>query len=447
MTIALLPNRTSASANSILRKTASAARLTLIAASAGVAATAFAGKPASLTELSVTVKESFDSNVFGTERNPTLAGLPETADVDSWVTTVSPKVVFNARAALGLGDDSAISALNFGYAGDYAFYHSASTETNQRHNFTQQLKGKSGAVSFSVDNSLIYVDGKSATIQYGTTSAYGTASSRERKEQLQDRAKIVFRIDTDSGFVRLNGTILYYDLKTQLRQPVGSYTGWQNYIDRHDANVGIDYGYKLNKDLSIYAGYRYGQQKQDKLPWTAVHNDSTYDRFLLGIEGKLAPWLKIDFQAGPDYRSYDDATNLGLVGKKHTWLYTDGSITADLSKNDSLTFTNKIWHWVSSTGTTAYRDSSYALSYKHKFSSQLSGTLGFRALGSDYDLPATRKDWLYSYSAGLRYDINKQYAVTVDYARTEANNKLSDVTYPGREYSQDLLTVGLRAAF
>ena len=30
------------------------------------------------------------------------------------------------------------------------------------------------------------------------------------------------------------------------------------------------------------------------------------------------------------------------------------------------------------------------------------------------------------------------------YARTEARNKLSDVAYPGREYSQDLLTVGLR---
>jgi len=418
-----------------------------LAASVGLAATTFAEKPAAISELSVTIKESFDSNVFGTERNPTLAGLPEIADVDSWVTTVSPKVGLNLRPVLGLGDDSAITALSLGYTGDYAFYHSASTETNQRHTFTQQLKGKSGSVSFSVDNAFLYVDGKSATVQYGTTSAYGTASSRERKEQFQDRAKAVLRIDTESGFVRFNATALYYDLKTQLRQPVGSYTGWQNYIDRHDANLGVDYGYKLNKDLSLYAGYRHGQQKQAKLPWTPVHNDSTYDRFLLGIEGKLAPWLKIDFQAGPDYRSYDDATNLGLVGKNHTWLYTDGSITADLSKNDSLTFTNKIWHWVSSTGTTAYRDSTYALSYKHKFSDQLSGTLGFRALGSDYDLPATRKDWLYTYSAGLRYDINKRYALTADYARTEAKNKLSDLTYPGREYSQDLLTIGLRAAF
>ena len=412
-----------------------------------VATSAFAEKPKALTELSVTVKETYDSNVFGTERNPTLAGLPETADVSSWVTTVSPKVVFNAREALGLPQDSAITTFNLGYAGDYAFYHSATTETNQRHNLTQQLKGRSGAASFSLENSLIYVDGKSAAVQYGLTSAYGTASSRERKEQFQDRAKAVLRFDTDTAFVRLLGTVLYYDLHTQLRQPTGSYTGWQNYIDRRDANLGIDYGYKLNKDLALYLGYRYGEQKQAKLPWTPIHNDSSYHRVLVGVEGKLAPWLKVDVQAGPDYRSYDDVTNLGLVGKKHTWLYTDATLTADLTKNDSLTFTNKIWHWVSSTGTTAYRDSAYVLTYKHKFSGQLSGTLGFRALGSDYDLPAIRKDWTYTYSAGLRYDLSKQYALTVDYSHTEADNKLDTTAYPGREFAQDLLSFGLRAAF
>ena len=52
-----------------------------------------------------------------------------------------------------------------------------------------------------------------------------------------------------------------------------------------------------------------------------------------------------------------------------------------------------------------------------------------------------------SCSAGLRYDFNKQYALTADYARTEGRSKLNDLTYPGRDYAQDLLSVGLRAAF
>ncbi|MFT3828144.1 MAG: outer membrane beta-barrel protein [Opitutaceae bacterium] len=448
MSSALSSSRSSAPTASANRNRSPFARLLLVGTSAGLAATVFAEKPKALSELSVTVKETFDSNVFGTERNPTLAGLPALAEVDSWVTTVSPKVVFNAREALGLASDSALTAFNLGYAGDYAFYHSASTETNQRHNFTQQLKGKSGDVSFAFDNSFIYVDGKSATNQYGLTSAYGTGTTRERKEQIQERAKAVLRFDNESPyFFRAVATVLYYDLQTQLRQPTGSYTGWQNYVDRQDLNIGADIGYKATKDLSLYAGYRYGEQQQDALPWSPVHNDSTYHRFLVGLEGKVAPWLKVDFQAGPDYRDYTDVANLGRIGDSETFVYTDGSITADFSKADSLTFSNKIWHWVSSTGVTAYRDSAYVLTYKHKFSGQLSGTLGFRALGSDYDLPATRKDWIYTYSAGLRYDINKQYAVTADYAYTSGDNKRSNVTYPGREFHQNLLSFGLRAAF
>lgn len=448
MSSSLLPNRSSASTASPISQPRFAARLLALAAGAGLAATGFAEKPAYLSEVSVTVKEAYDSNVFGTERNPTLAGLPALADVSSWVSTVSPKVGINLRPVFGLGQDSAISAFSVGYTGDYAFYHSATTETNQRHNFTQQLKSKSGNVAFSLDNSLIYVDGKSATIQYGLTSAYGTASSRERKEQIQDRAKAVLRFDNESPyFFRAVATALYCDLKTQLRQPVGSYAGWQNYVDRQDLNIGADIGYKANKDISLWAGYRYGAQKQAVLPWSLVQNNSDYNRFLVGVEGKLAPWLKVDLQAGPDYRSYTDGANSGINGKNHTWLYTDASLTADLSKNDSLTLSNKIWHWVSSTGVTAYRDSAYALNYKHKFSAALSGSLGLRALGSDYDLPATRKDWLYTYSAGLRYDFTKQLALTADYARTEGKNKLSDLTYPGREYAQDLLSLGLRAAF
>ena len=72
-----------------------------LAAGAALAATTFAEKPAALTELSVTVKESYDSNVFGTERNPTLAGRPEIADVDSWVTSIGAHGASRRRIAPG----------------------------------------------------------------------------------------------------------------------------------------------------------------------------------------------------------------------------------------------------------------------------------------------------------------------------------------------------------
>ena len=76
-----------------------------------LAASALAAKPAALAELAVTVKETHDANVYGAELNPTLAGLPEIADVASWVTIVSPKAVLNLRSVLGLGDGPALHVL------------------------------------------------------------------------------------------------------------------------------------------------------------------------------------------------------------------------------------------------------------------------------------------------------------------------------------------------
>jgi hypothetical protein len=435
--------------------TKSAIKLNLIrfalstAAIAGPAAFVHAAdaKPSPLSELSLTLKESYDSNIFGTSQNPTLAGLPQLADVSSWITTLSPKIGLNLKSALDLPADSSIAALSLTYSGDYAFYHSAPTESNQRHNLSQQLKTKADATTFSLDNSFVYVDGRSATTQYGNTSAYGTGTTRERKEQFQDRAKLVLRYDSDVWFARAVGSLLYYDLHTQQHQATGVYTGWQNYADRSDINGGGDLGYKASKDLSLWAGYRYGQQKQSSFAWDLRHNDSNYNRALLGVEGKLASWLKVDAQIGPDFRTYTDTAHSGITGDKHTWLYSEANATADLSKDDSLVFTNKVWHWVSSTGLTAYRDSAYALTYTHKFSSAFSANAGLRTLGSDYDAPATRKDWLDTYSFGARYAFTSKLSLAADYAHTHARNRLSDVTYPGREFSQDQVSLALRLAY
>jgi hypothetical protein len=408
---------------------------------------AAAPEPSPWTELSLTLKESYDSNIFGTSSHPALTTVPDVANVESWITTVSPKAAINLRPWLGLGKESDITVLGLSYVGDYAFFHNAPTETNQRHNFGQQFKLSPGAVAFSADNSLIFVDGRSATTQYGNTSAYGTGTTRERKEQYQDRAKISLRFDGDAWFARAVSSLLYYDLKTQQHQATGIYTGWQDYVDRYDVNIGGDAGYKVKKDLSLWFGYRAGKQKQANFAWDLRHNDSDYNRALVGVEGKLAAWLKVDAQIGPDFRTYTDFAHTGINGEKHTWLYSETNLTADITKEDALVFSNKVWHWVSSTGITAYRDSAYALTYTHKFDTALSGNLGLKAVGSDYDAPATRKDWLYTISVGAKYNFSPKTSLAADYAYTKGHNRLSDVTYPGREANQNLISLSYRIAY
>ncbi len=400
-----------------------------------------------LTELSLTVKEIYDSNVFGSEYN--LAGFDEVANVESWVTAVAPKATVNLLSAFGI-DGGSVSALDVGYAGVYSFYHSAPDESNQRHNFINSLKYKSGAWSASLDNTLTYVDGDTTTPHFSTSSAYGSASARERREQFQDRGKFEVRYDDELWFARAVGSLLYYDLRTEQHRAVAEYAGWQNYVDRSDANAGFDFGYKAAQTWALTTGYRYGSQFQDKLPSDirpdGKHSNSHYHRVLVGVEGKILPWLKVDLQAGPDFRSYEDSAYIGINGDSHTWFYSDASLTATLGKNDTLTLSNKIWNFVSSTGVATYRDSTYSLGYKHKFNSALSATAGIRVLGSAYDAPTVRNDWLYTYSLGLQYTVNKHVSLTADYARTQADNRLDEALTPGREFNQDLITLGVRVA-
>jgi len=402
-------------------------------------------KPAWLSDLSVTAAQSYNSNVYGAEVS--VPGFDPVADVGSWVTTLSPKVTFDLKSALGIGDDGAISAFKVGYAGEYAFYwdDDAEDESHERHTITFALKTKSGAWSTTWDNAFLWVDGSESTPRYLRNSAYGNAMARERREQFQDRAKFGIRYDDDQWFLRAVGNLLHYDLHTDHHVATGAYRGWQNFIDRHDANVGLDFGYKVQKDWAMTFGYRYGGQHQGRMAWDARSNSSTYHRLLVGVEGKLAPWLKADLTIGPDFRRYT-ADVRGINDKNHTWLHTEGSLTADLSKADSLTLTHKVWHWVSSTGTTAYRDSTYQLTYRHKFSSAFSASVGARASGSDYDAPATRKDWLLGGSLGVKYDFSKQLSLTADYVYVDTHNRLDEVLYPDRDFDQNLLTVAVRWA-
>lgn len=420
-----------------------AASLLLGGASSPLLAADNATKPAWLSELSVTASQAYNSNVYGAEVN--VPGFDPAADVGSWVTTLSPKATFDLKPVLGLGKDSAISAFKVGYTGEYSLYwnNDAEDEDNERHTATFALKTKSGAWSTSWDNAFLWIDGSQSTPRYLRNSAYGNAMARERREQFQDRAKFFVRYDDELWFVRAVGNLLYYDLRTDLHNPTGAYRGWQNFIDRHDVNGGLDFGSKVQKDWAVTLGYRYGQQRQARLPWDARSNDSTYQRVLVGVEGKVLPWLKADLTIGPDCRRYT-ADVRGINDKNYVWLHTEGSLTAELSKEDNLTFTHKVWHWVSSTGTTAYRDSTYQLAYQHKFSPALSASLGARASGSDYDAPATRKDWLFGGSLGVKYEFSKQLLLTADYVYVDTHNRLDEVLYPDRDFTQNLVTVAVR---
>jgi hypothetical protein len=189
-------------------------------------------KPLWLKDLALGVKESYDDNVF-------VSGTGPSKNRESWVTTVSPKVGFDF--ATFIGDQQQLSVLSLGYAPDFNVYHDETSESYNAHRIATAVKGKAGAFSYALENGFNYVDGsENGPIYLAGRSAYGSAVPRERREQFQDRAKIMLQYDLGDWFIRPTASLLYYDLRTKMRPGVGIWKGYDNYPDRHDVNGGMD---------------------------------------------------------------------------------------------------------------------------------------------------------------------------------------------------------------
>jgi hypothetical protein len=418
-------------------------------------------KPAWLTDLSIGVKESYDNNVFlsGVDEQflpSTYTVVPGSAvalkEKASWVTTISPKVGFNFAPLLG--SNSAIQAIAVGYSPDFSFYHNQSSENFSVHRLATVLKGQTGNFSFNLDNAVNYIDGSKQGPTYpgGLLSAFGIVAPRERREQYQDRAKVTLRYDWEKVFIRPIATLLYYDLRTDLR----NVSGYLNCPDRYDVNGGADLGYKINPQLAVFAGYRYGHQYQQQFSFSPYSSPSDYHRALIGIEGKPFSWLKVEICGGPEFRVYeaDSATHITPVNDKHpTKYYGEAALTADITKADSVTFKYRQFQWVSSTGRIPYFDSLYDLSYRHKFLSQIALDLGARAAGADYAsanlAPSNlRNDWQYTLSAGVSYALNANFGLNLAYNLDLGRNEQEGIANPQtREYNRSLFSFGAQYKF
>jgi len=422
---------------------------------AKVAATAPAKPPVWLTDLSLGLKESYDDNLFMVSG----AGAPKQ---DSWLTTISPKVGINF-APLIKGQKT-LQVLSVGYAPDFVIYHDQSSESYNAHRLATTLKGKAGAFSFNVDNGFNFIDGSAVSPTYSRLlhddqrSAFATAVPRERREQIQDRAKIVLQYDWKKCFLRPTATLLYYDLMTDQR----TNAGYQNYCDRYDVNGGVDFGYKLAPAMAVTLGYRYGHQYQEEyrtaIDATHTSSPSDYHRVLFGFEGKPLTWLTAAVQAGPDFRSYPatTATHTTPLSDKHpVTYYAEASLTATLTPDDTLTFKYKQWQFLASTGKLPLFDSSYDLSYRHKFGKSLSLDLGAKLGCLDYTVAtgtsSLRNDSMLTGSAGLAYafssHLSANLAYSFDLGRNQQDALAAGQTEKYREFDRNLISLGATVKF
>lgn len=442
-------------------------------------------KPAWLTDLSIRVGESYDTNVYlqGYQSTPaTLAPLRQDlvtpVNESSWVTTISPKIGVDFAKLLEKG--SFIKSLTLGYAPDIVIFHNASDESYQAHRITTGFKAASDNVSISLENAVTIINGDDEGLIYPTASAYANGTIRERRSQWQDRAKAVVKVDLGDFFIRPTASLTYFDLDTKFQNAniptTGYYTGYTNFPDRYDLNGGADIGYKVNKDVAFTLGYRYGHQEQDSLPVFVTGTSATstsygrnasndYQRVLFGVEGNPVKWLKLEAQVGPQFTTYTDSRPYrdaayvhGLVDDNDTSIYAEVSATIAPTKSDTLVLKYKSWKWVASTGVNAYTENLYDASYRHQITKDLQLALGLRASQSDYNPYQPRNDWFYTASAGVKYNISKNliWDLTYSYDRGEngqlttfntKTNTWTNVDSATRQFDRSIVSSGLTYTF
>lgn len=412
----------------------------------------FFKKPNWLSELSLGVEECYDTNIYlsgvDTRLLPPSFSVPSGSAVarqnlSSFVTTLSPRIGLDLAAMLS--GQEVLQTFSVAYAPVFQIYHGASDENNNAHHFLTELKGSRGSFSFDVAGALSFVDGERMAPTYpgGLENAAAPTAPRERRRQLNSQATINLQYDAGAWFVRPTGSLLLWDMMTKLL----NVEGYQNYVDRYEAGGGVDIGRRVSSQFAVTLGYRYGHQYQQKLPFEPFESSNNFQRVLVGVDGKPWPWLEVNLKFGPDFRHY--GTDAPVRDKNRVTYYGYGSVKATLTKNDRVSFTFNEWLWTSQLGQIPYFDSSYDLSYTHRFGKHLELDLGGIVHRYDYtlgDAPSSRRDDIeYIAFAGVRYAFNVHAAADITYSFDAGRSLLNNVV--DRSFNRHLVALRVRFSF
>ncbi|MCX6897339.1 MAG: outer membrane beta-barrel protein [Verrucomicrobia bacterium] len=377
---------------------------------------------------SVTASESFDSNVF-------LQDVTGIAHRQSLVTAVAPFVGVEWEP----GSELMMSA---NYSPEIVRYHSEPTENHNDHRGNLNFDGKLGDASYEVLNSVTWIDGSTTGPTFtgpGGAPAIGGIPVRDRRAAVNLRESFKLQYPIGDWFIRPVGAWYLNDYKTDHRSTA---TGYLNYADRDDMNGGVDIGYKVFEKTYVVIGYRYGHQDQESYLGNPEYSND-YHRPLFGAEGSPLPWLKFSLLAGPELRRFGPNVAAGFE-RKQDQLFVDFAATLTLGKADAVILSAKRYTRPAYTGCNQLQEFLCEAAWNHKFSSALSGSLGFASYLADY-APVVRNDGIYTPTAALTYQFNKHLSAELRYTYDGTNSEVPSTA--GREYERHLTRIGVRYAF
>lgn len=403
--------------------------LSLIILCGAAAAAAADLPPSGLLEPTLIFRTGFDTNPVAT--SGTAASV--LGDRDTLTHAVGSSLGYNWSAPT-----AAKPALKLTYATETVRYDRWSSEDYSTHRVGLGGQLTAGEWKFTGEGSSLFVDGSPSThLSVATANANATALWRERRRQWQHRIKLQAQATRGSLLLRGTGTLLAYDYLTDV------VPGRVPFADRSDVQTGLDAGWKRPQSL-WFAGYRVGRQTQGivPLPNSAFDYANNYQRLAFGWEGKLPAGTSLAVTAGPDFRHYTGAIDpkVFLGGRDRTSLWFETSLTA--KPHPAWTVTGKAtrFAWLSSTGKSAYFDSSAEFAVTWALRTDWSLRFNARVHRCDY-YPTSRDDWESFVGAGLTRKVSSRIQVSAEALRHEAWNTLSSA--PEREFRRLVLNVGV----
>lgn len=381
---------------------------------------------------SLSVKETYDDNVF-------LQDHGDQADRESWVFSVTPSLGLSYQA--GPLFKAAAS-----YAPEAAFYSSASSEDYVAHRGGLTFGGEADGMPWELANTVVVIDGDDQGPRFtggGDIPAIGGVPLRDRRDAVVYRSGAKITRTAGNVFVRPVVSAYKHDFRTEqhaVTEP--GFAGYENYIDRYDVSGGADGGYQVAPKTWLVLGYRYGHQDQGK---NQLHAESPYDnnyqRFLIGIEGAPADWIKLSVLGGPDVRDFTSPTPAGF-DEDELLYYVDASVSLMPTKDDTVTLAAKRFAQPAFASHSFYEDIVYDLAYKRKLDARFATAVGFKVYEGDWQAPVNREDWIFTPSASLVYTHDRRLSGEVAYSYDWVESRVPNTD--GREFTRHLVSVGLK---
>lgn len=392
----------------------------------------------------LTLKETFDSNVYlqDYEPSPLVAGAVRPFQ-QSWITSVTPLVGLNWKPCTGFG-------LTTSYAPEVVTFHDEPSESHVAHRAALNFAGKVQDITWEQLNSFTYIDGSEEGLTFGIIDdvthkpvgapAIGGIPIRDRREAIVYRNSFGAYHPRGRWFFRPTFASYIHDFRTTERDPK-QYPFYQNYVDRNDLNVGVDFGYRAWGNNHLVLGYRFGYQMEPPLPGSSVDYSNHYHRVIAGLEGKVTPWFKLKLGLGPAYHDFDHATPPNFDGHQ-LLLYVDSSGVITAGPLDTITLTVKQFMQPAFGAPSAYEDITYDALWRHELCNHTALRIGFRAYGGDWLHPVQRDDWIFTPSIGFDVSINKHFSAIAAYSYDWVESYIPNTN--GREFTRHLGSLSLK---